>query len=137
MSPTFEDGDILVLQQTPTIDPDQIIIVRAPEQWQYFGEERPVLVKRVAAIVGETLFFDGTSFWVADHEIFNTVENNYDCTRGLPGFSHTLDEYQVWVMGDNHHHSIDSLRIFCDGDFMDSFVHSSDVLNYGDVRLHW
>ena len=68
-----------------------------------------------------------------DEEVFNVKDNGYECSSAPKDYSYELSNKEIFVMGDNHSNSLDSRRIFCDGDVEDAFVPVQSVRNYGEV----
>lgn len=134
MEPTFSNGDSIVLKQEKQINPDQIMVFTKPSKWEYMGDDPVPLVKRVAAVAGDTIEFDGKSFFVNGESVYD-LSADYVCDAGEVGYSHTLDKTQVFVMGDNAEASLDSRRIFCDGNAEDMFVPYRSMVDYGNVQL--
>lgn len=133
MEPTFSDKDSVILQQADKIGKDQVIFFDQPNKWNDYVKNDHILVKRVIAVPGDVLSFDGTSFSVNDEEIFNVKDNEYECSSAPKDYSYELSNKEIFVMGDNHSNSLDSRRIFCDGDVEDAFVPVQSVRNYGEV----
>lgn len=133
MEPTFSHKDTVVLQQGSKVEKDQIIFFNKPGSWDRYTSPESVLVKRVVAVPGDDLAYDGTTFTVNDEPVFNVKELGYECAAGDDEYSHTLTNKEIFVMGDNSSNSLDSRRIFCDGDTEDIFIPFRNVSNYGKV----
>lgn len=133
MEPTFSDKDSVVLQQASAIEQDQIIFFHQPKKWDRYVKTDHILVKRVIAVPGDVLEYDGKAFMVNGEEVFNVEETGYECLNSTVDYSHELLGSEVFVMGDNHSNSLDSRRVFCDGDIDDIFVPVRSVSNYGEV----
>ena len=136
MSPTLKSGDAVVLNQSKEIKRDELIFFSKPNGWDYltekFKDDGKVVVKRITAIPGDTISFDGQSFQVNGKEVFNNT--SYPCADGPKDFSEELEENEFFVMGDNAGVSLDSRRVFCDGreDFL---ILKKNVVDYGTVRF--
>lgn len=133
MEPTFSDRDSIVLQQKSTVEKDDIIFFNKPREWDKYAPTGTTLVKRITAVPGDVLEYDGKVFTVNGEEVFDTEESSYECENGERDYSHRLTNKEVFVMGDNALNSLDSRRVFCDGDTEDIFVQFKYVRNYGEV----
>lgn len=115
MEPTLKDGQTIILSQAYQVEKDMLVVFKKPDNWPYMGEESPELIKRIAAGGGSTIKYDGTILYVDDLEVYNLEEDNYSCDLE-PGYEYTLTKEELFVMGDNHKKSLDSLRILCDAE---------------------
>jgi len=139
MAPELNHGEAVVMRQQSPILKNYIVFFNKPTNWDYMEEygDNVILSKRAAAVPGDWLEFDGEVFTVNGEPIFNVVETDYECAAGEYPFSHGLQINEVWVTGDNYNHSLDSRRIFCDGNTEESFVQARDVMNYGEIVFSW
>lgn len=135
MEPTFKNRDSVVLKQETAPEIDQISFFHKPESWEYMGEDESILVKRIAAAPGDTLEFDGKSFIVNGEESYTLSTDNYVCEAGTIDYKHTLSKNEVFVMGDNAKVSLDSRRIFCDGDTEHIYIPSQDMIDFGHILM--
>lgn len=133
MEPTFSDKDSLVVSQQKNVESEQIVFFNKPSKWNSYADNDITLVKRIQAVPGDTLEFDGVNFIVNGNKIYNIEDNDYECDAGEKGYKHTLTNKEIFVTGDNAHNSLDSRRIFCDGDTEDIFVPYQSIKNYGEV----
>lgn len=133
MEPTFHDRESIILKQESLLKADQIIIFHKPKSWSYETYKTDVLIKRVKAVPGDTLTYDGKAFYVNGETVFTLSDVNYKCDAGEVGYSHTLAGNEAFVMGDNANESLDSRRIFCDGKPDDAFVKKTSLIDYGKV----
>lgn len=137
MEPTLYDRDSIILKQKKKVEADLLVFFTKPYSWTYtdaFGHEPNVLVKRIAAVPGDRLTYDGKDFFVNGESVFNLAENRYSCPEGPEAYSHKLTSDEIFVLGDNAHASLDSRRVFCDGE-KDFFVPSSQVLDFGTIAF--
>ena len=132
MEPTLSNLDTIVLKSSKTIEKGHIIVFNQPEKWDYSGTPDNVLIKRVVGIPGDTILSDGESLFINGEEYINFKDNNYECKNGLHNTEYVLNPKQVFVVGDNFNHSLDSLRIFCDGE-KEFLIHSRLMINYGTI----
>lgn len=135
MNPTLNDRDTIILKKEDALQRDQIAILEKPVSWLHESEKETLLVKRVIAIPGDTLNFDGKSFLVNGVSVYNLDTIGYVCKSGVIGYEHTLSDQEVFVMGDNSKASLDSRKIFCDGKFTESFVPYKNMLDYGKIIM--
>jgi signal peptidase I len=135
MNPTLNDRDTIILKKETALQRDQIAILKKPETWLHESEKETLLVKRVIAIPGDTLNFDGKSFLVNGVSVFNLDTIGYVCKSGIVGYEHTLSNQEVFVMGDNSRTSLDSRRIFCEGKPEESLVPYDNLLDYGKITM--
>jgi signal peptidase I len=133
MEPTFQPRDSFVLRQSSAPEQGQIIIFRKPAAWKYTSGMDEQLVKRVGAIPGDTLTFDGAAFKVNGEVLYDVAAAGYECAAGARDYSHTLTASETFVIGDNAPRSLDSRRIFCDGSPGDSYVERRQVIDFGTM----
>lgn len=134
MNPSLKHNDVIMLKKDKGVSKDQIFVFTKPKTWGYMGDDRPNLIKRVAAAPGDTLEYDGKAFFVNGEEIFNTEEENYECKLGNNKYSHTLSTEEIFVMGDNASKSLDSRRIFCDGEEDKIFIKKRNMVDNGYIE---
>ena len=137
MEPTLHDRDSVVLRQAKTVEKGQLVFFALPNAWTYAdrGGLRPsVVVKRIAAVPGDRLSYDGKNFLVNGESVFNLQQNHYTCLKGEVGYTHTLTDNEIFVMGDNSGASLDSRRVFCDGQ-RDFYVAESLVADFGTIAF--
>lgn len=135
MVPTLHDRDSIIIQKSKTLEHDQIAILKKPSSWLQPTEKETTLVKRVKAVPGDKLSFDGHSFFVNGVSIFNLDTIDYKCSESVIGYEHTLSNQEVFVMGDNANVSLDSRRVFCDGQPEKSFIPYENLIDYGQITL--
>lgn len=133
MEPTFSNGDSLIVQQKKSIQDGQIVFFKKPSTWNKYAHNDATLIKRVVAVPGDTITYTGDAFLVNGKTVYNTKENDYECDKGKKDYTHTLSNKEIFAMGDNSKNSLDSRRIFCDGQITQSFIPKNSVLNYGEV----
>lgn len=136
MEPTFSSGDSVVLRQEENVERGQIIFFRRPSTWEGSGDSRDMLVKRIAAIPGDTVSFTGKDFLV-NGERFYTLPESYDCSNAPQNYSKMLTNTQIFVVGDNPERSVDSISTFCSGKVNQVFLQKRLVVDYGKVILDW
>lgn len=155
MEPTLKNGSSVILQQEEDVRRNQIIFFNKPSSWSDYVDTNVTLVKRIVAIPGDTLSYRDGIFYVNDDPFYNTVADNYDCSafnktlgnksgdagstnidsndESVYEYSHILSKSEIFVTGDNAHHSLDSRRVFCDGSPETSFVPHMSVKDYGRI----
>lgn len=135
MEPTLESGSAVVLKQKKYVDNDLIIFFQKPYSWiDTPNDENATLVKRITAIPGDTLSFDGESFKVNGSVVYTLADDNYECSSAPQNYSVTLNKTQLFVMGDNANESIDSRRMFCEGQLDTMFVNRKHIVDYGTIK---
>lgn len=135
MNPTLDDQDTIILQQEHSLQNDQIVILKKPETWNHSSEKETLLVKRIVAVPGDTLKFDGRSFMVNGVSVYDLDTIDYECKLGPTGYEHTLTDKEIFVMGDNPRVSLDSRRVFCSGEAESSLVSSENLIHYGKIIM--
>lgn len=133
MEPTFSDKDSLVISQKKDVDYDQVVFFTKPAKWSRYADNDITLVKRMTALPGDVLEYDGKVFTVNGEVVYDVEKENYDCSAGEVGYKHVLTNKEIFVTGDNAAVSLDSRRVFCDGDSEDMFVPRQVIKNYGEV----
>lgn len=135
MDPSIHDRDTIIIKNDDLLKSDQIAILKKPDKWLHVTTKDTILVKRVKAIPGDTLRFDGHSFLVNGVSVYDLDTIGYDCKSGMIGYEHTLSDQEVFVMGDNPNASLDSRKIFCEGRVEDSFVPYENLINHGKIIM--
>ena len=133
MHPTLDNGDSIILKQSNTMKQNQIIFFNKPDKWSEYADMKTTMVKRVAAIPGDTLTFDGDSFKVNGILFYQLSKDDYECEAGEQDYEHMLTQDEVFVTGDNANHSLDSRRIFCDGQSSNMFITKKSIVDYGSI----
>lgn len=130
MEPTFSSGSSVIIRQEDAISRGQLMFFRRPSSWPVGNENVSTLVKRVVAVPGDVLSFDGKSFSVNDSVVY-TLAPGETC-NGPNNYRNRLSRQQVAVFGDNAAHSMDSRRVFCSGKVANMYVPRMSVVNYGN-----
>lgn len=133
MEPTLSDRDSVILQQERNVEKEQIIFFNKPSGWSDYVDRETALVKRISATPNDILTYNGKEFQVNGETIYSTEENNYECEAGDKNYKYQLTSSDLFVTGDNAKSSLDSRRIFCDGNADDMFVKKHNVINYGKI----
>lgn len=133
MEPTFEDRQSVVLKQSKTVNHGEIVFFKKPKSWSDYVDRDTTLVKRIVAVPDDTLAFDGEKFTVNGTTVYELSENNYECSAGEKKYKHVLTNKEIFAMGDNPNHSLDSRRIFCDGEIDKMFIPRQSIVDYGQV----
>lgn len=133
MNPTFEDKDTLVIRQADEIEVNHIIFFNKPSSWDRYVDTGDIYVKRVIAKPYDILDYNADSRELSvNGDVVYSLPDSYECKA--ESYQNTLTLEQVFVMGDNHENSLDSLRILCDGSEPDSsYVPKMSMKNYGEV----
>lgn len=133
MEPTFYNRDSVIIQQSKNLQKDDFIFFKKPPAWDDYIDTDTTLVKRIIAVPGDTLAYDGESFYVNDKIVYSLTDDNYSCANGEVGYEHELTNTEIFVMGDNANYSLDSRKIFCDGNADAMFIPKKSVVDYGKV----
>lgn len=133
MYPTFEDKDTILLVQEDEVERDQIIIVKKPPYWNDYTLNT-TMIKRVVGLPDDLFSYDGRYMKINNEVILDTEEEGYDCEFGVLGETE-LKKDQYIILGDNKTNSLDSIRIFCDGNQNKMFVREKHIKNNGEVRF--
>lgn len=133
MEPTFENRDSVILKQSKTVNNGDIVFFNKPGSWDEYVDHDTVLVKRITAVPNDKISFDGKQFKVNDETVYKLSENNYECENGQVGYEHVLTNKEIFVMGDNPNHSLDSRRMFCDGEPDKMYIPKHSIVDYGKV----
>lgn len=110
MEPALHDGQVLRFpKETSPVLQGEIVVVDMPLSWQYAGGTSGTVVKRVAAVEGDSVSVVAGALYV------NGVQKtgvNPSCKTSAD-YSYTLQPGEVFVMGDNQGRSFDSLAMLC------------------------
>lgn len=133
MQPTLNPGDRVILKQHDKPAKEDIIVFSQPSLWKEYEKGDFNLIKRIKAVPGDLLEFKGGVMFVNGKEMFDTKKNNYECSKGKEGYSRELSAREVFVMGDNYKKSLDSMRIFCDGNPENIYVTGFNTKDIGQI----
>lgn len=115
MEPTIQIGDNIFAQKITLnlgqdVEPGDIVVFENPES----TSDHDILVKRVIAVEGQTVSFEGGKVLVDGVPLDEPYAQGmtYELFSTSPGttlsFPYTVPEGHVWVMGDNRENSADS-----------------------------
>lgn len=135
MSPTFQDGQILLFEnpQSEPINRGDIVVAEMPAVWQYASATQGVVVKRVAATEGDTVSVIAGAVHVNGEQITPVQPT---CQAGE--YQRVLGAGELFVLGDNRSNSLDSLSVLCTGKVeadADVLVHTSAVKAHGKTPV--
>ena len=109
MSPTYEDGNILILKQEKTLKENQIVIFEPPENW---NNNNGKYIKRVIGKPGDTIKIENGILIVNGKTKINAKMR--ECNISNKNIK--VPEDSFFAMGDNHAVSNDSYAHFCKGE---------------------
>lgn len=133
MEPTFSNKDSVIISQGDGVEHGQLVFFSKPQKWSKYADQDMTLVKRIVAVEGDTVKYDGKVFTVNGEIIYDVAAEGYECSAGDKNYEHTLTNRELMVFGDNAEVSLDSRRVFCDGDSEDMYVPKISIKNYGEV----
>ena len=138
MEPTIQDGDSIILRKTPEPVRGELIFFHKPESWGSPGlsdaDSNRVLVKRVVGLPGDELAYSEGALLVNGEVVADL--SSYDCNPAEATYRHTLTSEELFVLGDNAAASLDSRRVFCDGD-EPFYVSPERAIAYGHLLAHF
>lgn len=131
MAPQMMDGDVVIFEKKDTYEVNDIAVFGLSEDWAkiWKGNSTDKLVKRIAMIPGQTLEWDGTT-WYRDGIDFSSITSG-ECD--IEPMTYKLKDNELFVIGDTEtSRTLDSRTAFCEGaDFTVSF---DDVDNVGTIK---
>lgn len=138
MNPTLKDGDIAILQYEEKINFGDVAFFKSPEKWNEVSGDannKNIFVKRVVAIPGDNVKINSQGLSVSGVEIVNFEDEDYTCKNVSKEteYSHVLNSDQIFLVGDNHKDSVDSLRVFCEQGEENAYLSNLEVIQHGKV----
>lgn len=123
MLPTYQNNDIILLEKHKELRKDELVVFKLPEPWEeiYKGRSWHKFVKRIAAIPGDKLSWDGTS-WSINDVPFSYVKEG---TCQVDPVERVLKDGEIFVVGDTQEGAtLDSREAFCKG--LDEYLVTTD-----------
>lgn len=139
MEPALSNGDSVILRQGDGVEAGQIVFFRPPKEWRETFKEinGSTMVKRIAAVPGDTIEFNGKEFIINGGERRYELPEGYDCEAAPRSYKSTLSPREAFVLGDNASNSIDSRYVFCKGYLNMYRIHERSVIDYGKIIFKW
>lgn len=107
MFPTYQDKDVILLSKHKEIEVNDIAVFSSPETWRSGGNK---FIKRIAAKEGDSVHITNEVLSVNGESVANIT--NKRC--GLESEEQfKVGKNKVFMVGDNHSSSNDSLTQFC------------------------
>lgn len=133
MTPTFNNGDSIVIDSSENFTHDEIVVFTQQEQWPEYTEDRhgKLVIKRVVAVPGDTVSLRDNVLSVNGKSAYELPED-YECKTD--SFTQKVPLDSLFVLGDNTDNSRDSLKALCLG-ASDPYVHENDVKDFGKAHV--
>jgi signal peptidase I len=132
MYPTFQDNDLVIFKKVKEPQIGDFIVFHIPNGWEkaWKGREDPDFLKRVSMLPGDTLTWDGSS-WYRNGVHLSSIRTG-KCLPPSP-FKYTLKEGEYFVTGDVvGKKTLDSREAFCRS--LDYLVQAKDVKHFGKIH---
>lgn len=108
MSPTYTDGQFILLKKHNVIETGDLIVFNAPEEW---GTGNYKLLKRIVAQHNDEIIINQSEITINGVKEFHGKEY---CNPSLPS-NIILDKNEFLVAGDNKSNSNDGIYNYCIG----------------------
>lgn len=131
MSPTYENGDIVIIKHSKEFKDGDIVIFNSPETWT---KESLKFIKRIAASEGDVINITNQSVELNG----KIIAHNENC-KTQNSISIKIGKDELFVLGDNFGESNDSYFQFCkdNSDFTISknliITHGSEFFSIGGL----
>lgn len=115
MEPTLKSGDRLLLNKQSKVEREQLVVFAIPPSWKAAVRvsDDVRLVKRIVAVPGDEVVFDGRLFTVNGEPRWNTGAYARPCYAAP--FRTQVPPDKIFVTGDNMQESVDSRYFLCNG----------------------
>lgn len=138
MSPTLKNNDVVVLKYDKYINREDVVFFRNPSKWAEVSgvtNNRNIVVKRATAVPGDELKINENGVYVNDEQKIDFKDIDYTCNFVSNGneYSHILTKEQLFLTGDNHKNSLDSLRVLCEQGDNNAYLSNMEVMQYGKI----
>lgn len=129
MAPTMLNGQTAFMRSAP-LEKHQIAVFEVPKVWgvpKVAQQEDTLLIKRVQATEGDTISAKNGDLLINGEKLVELPEN---CSPQVDTI--VVPEDQLFLVGDNHSRSFDSVDVFCKSPKR-SFVHEDSVVYSGKL----
>ncbi|HHT97921.1 MAG TPA: signal peptidase I [Clostridiales bacterium] len=128
MSPTYENGDTIILKKHNDIESGDIVVFKSPRSWH---AEESKFIKRIMGKKGDVIQISKDSVTI-NYNIINHKRQCSNINNQKLYFKLSDDEYLV--MGDNYSDSNDSISQYCleNEEFL---INKENIILYGEELL--
>lgn len=138
MEPAIKQNSLVVIQYDNVVTRGDIAVIKYPKRWAKTDESRDTyLIKRVVGVPGDHIQLNNTGLTINGEKKVDFADGSYTCERantspGLEDYA-ILGQSEIFVLGDNHKKSMDSLRTYCTYDEGATFLSAYDVAQTGKI----
>lgn len=123
MSPTFEDGNVVIINKDKIIKRNQVAVFVPPNDWDSTNSQ---YIKRIVAIEKDIIKVDKNNLYV--NGFFYADVSGYNCD--FVDIVEKIPAGYAFVMGDNYGNSHDSMNRLCEHNSF--LVETENIEVYGE-----